>query len=172
MDAPIEGSEEGAGALEVAQTLLAGVGHHQDVAVQGQLVPDEEACRHEKPHQVGGVVAHAGGVQARLVLVQRQLVGVGKDDVGVGREDRALLVLLAAQREDHVVGLVDADGVLGGALLDEPLPDERGAPLLVVGGRGNAREPPQQLELLLVDLSRIGASELADSLVHVSSRTA
>ena len=30
----------------------------------------------------------------------------------------------------------------------------------------------EQLELLLVDLSRIGASELADPLVHVSSRTA
>ena len=164
-------AEELARAGEVAEALLTGVSHHEQAPVERHVVAQQVARREEQPHEVGGIVADARGQKARRALGERQRLGVGKDHVGVGGKDRdaVVAVVRAGQAQDHILGVVDAHGPHGRALGEQPVADERRAPLLVAGGGGNLCERAQELELLLVALVRIGPRDARDLLVHRAS---
>ena len=168
---PVVVAEELARAGQVAEALLAGVGHDEQAPVERYALAQQVARREEQPHEVCRVVADARREKARLALGERQGLGVGEDHVGVRGKDRdaVVAVLGAGQAENDVVGLVDAHGADGRALGEQPVADELRPPLLVAGRRRDLRERAQQLELLLVALISVLSCDASDLLVHRAS---
>ena len=147
LDLPRVGGEEGFGAGQVPQPLLAGVGHNQHPLAEAALVPDQPAGRQQQVDQVGGVVPDAGGKEPARLFPQGQGLLVGKDDVGVGGKHHIGSAPGGAQAADHVFGAVDRH--VPGPLGLEPVPAEGGPAVLLMGGGRYLAQCPQQSGLFL-----------------------
>ena len=124
-------------ALEVAQSLLAGIEHKEDAGFRFEFEVDGHGRHLHDSDGVGGVVTDAGRVEAAVFLMEGQRLGVRKDHVGVAQDGAQVVrAFLHAVGEDDVERVVDVDA--GGAQLLQVLLAPLRPQLLVVGGGRDA----------------------------------
>ena len=187
--AGLQPAEDGLGPVEVAQALLAAVGHDEEVCPCGGRsellwVFQQAARRHEQRHEVRRVVAYARREQPPSLLAHLEGLDVVEDDVGVGTEEdevtaggrrsgaglgpgrRGVVALARGTSEEAEDILLPVHPDLVCALPSEPLRHEGRPALLVVGRGGDAGERAEQLELLVVVVPRVGPEPLQQCFVH------
>ena len=136
------------GALQVAESLLAGI-HHKEIAIalRRDAVLRHVMQRQQHGHHIGGIVADAGAAQLIPVDTQRQCLRVRENHIRMGHEHHQRLILGDAVGHHHIQCLVDFR--LQSPALQQGLQKLRPLLLVIRGGR-NLRQGQQQLVIFLL----------------------